>query len=83
MPVSPTPTLLGRLKAELRSLVAQTAAAVERFACVVAKALLRDAIQAFLDGVGIDCPECLPVLVPFASALYLTAVAEIERVCGT
>lgn len=77
----PAPGLVARLETRLRAIVAGVLEVAETLACAVAKVVLRDAIQAFIDGVAIECPECLPYILPFATALYVAALKELEKVC--
>lgn len=71
------PSLLARYEAQLRALVRQVLADVQTLACAIAKATLRGAIQTFVDGVAVECPECMPFIFPLATALYLAAVREV------
>ena len=79
---APAPGLLTRLEAELRAVVTRALTVVRKLVCPLAAQVLREAIQTFLDGVAIECPECLPVLVPIASVLYIRALSELEKTCS-
>jgi hypothetical protein len=78
---APLPSKLARYEAQLRALVARLLTDLRHLACVVAKATLRDAMQVFLDGLLLECPECLPFIFPIATALYVAALTELETVC--
>lgn len=75
------PTQVDRFLALLRQVVADTLTVARRLACALARSALRDAIQAFIDGVALECPECLPWLLPAAEAAFLAAVQELDKVC--
>lgn len=74
-------SLLAPYIAKLQSIVAGVLADLKALGCAVAKVTLYDAIQAFIDGVGLECPECLPFLVPIGESLYQSALQELDKVC--
>lgn len=80
-PMPGRPTQVDRFLAELRQVVADAMAVAKRFACAVAKTTLRDAIQVFIDGVALECPECVVFVLPVAEAALVAAIAELEKVC--
>lgn len=75
------PSRLAQYEAQLRALVSRVLTDLRGIACAIAKATLRDAMQAFLDGLLFECPECLPFIFPLATALYAAALAELQSVC--
>lgn len=77
----PRPSRVDALLAELRQVVADAMAVARRFACALAKTTIQDAIQVFIDGVALECPECIVFILPVAEAALVAAIAELEKVC--